>query len=78
MYGMTEANAQTQAVELARRNPQNRYAVAMHKHPETNIWGRGDRSVTWGVLCYVPYCEAMPYRLEGFVWFPRNFATLAN
>ena len=24
---------------------------------------------TWGVVRYTPYCEQMPWRCAGFVWF---------
>ena len=70
MYGFnTHEEAQKRADALIARNDGNRYEVAIHKHPETNIWGRGDKTVMYGVQRYVPYCEAMPERFDGFVWF---------
>lgn len=70
MYGFADkAIAEEKANDLQKRNPTERYEVGMHKHLETNIWGRGDKTVTWGVKRYVPYCEAMPWRFDGFVWF---------
>jgi hypothetical protein len=72
MYGFIEREeAQRRANELAQRHLENRYEVAQHRCAQYNIWtGRWDKAITWGVKCYVPYCSpALPYRLEGFVWF---------
>lgn len=69
MYGFTELEARTKAKALRLLNDGNRYEVSIYKHPETNIWGRGDKTVLYGVKRYVPYCEAMPERFDGFVWF---------
>jgi hypothetical protein len=72
MYGLSEDVAQTKAAELNRRNDGNRYEVAAHS------WtAYGNYPLTWGVVRYVPYCDAMPWRHDGFVWFPRNFSTLS-
>ena len=70
MYGFADrALAVIKADELRRRDTTNRYEVAIHKHPESNIWGRGDKSVTYGVVRYIPYIPAQPWKLDGFVWF---------
>jgi hypothetical protein len=54
---------------VAAQDTANRYEVGIHKDAETNIWGRGDKTVTYGVKRFVPYCAAMPERFDGFVWF---------
>lgn len=73
MYGFADGmTAATKCAELIAKNDGNRYVVAPYSWAAySNI------PLTWGVQRYVPYCEAMPERLEGFVWFPRNFSTLS-
>lgn len=74
MYGFdTRAEAQRQADRLTALHPEQRFEVALHKHREFNIWtGRTDFEVTYGVKRFVPYCDAMPERFDGFVWFDRK------
>jgi hypothetical protein len=71
MYGFeSQAEAEVRAARLRLLHPGNRYVVALHKHPEMNIWtGKMDQTVTYGVQRWVPYCEAMPEKFDGFVWF---------
>lgn len=70
MYGFKdEQTAYQKAEELQQNDPINRYLVAIHKHPETNIWGQGDKTVTYGVQRLVPYIPDCPWKLDGFVWF---------
>ena len=41
MYGFSDKlRAHIKANELRQRDTVNRYEVAVHKYPETNIWGR--------------------------------------
>jgi hypothetical protein len=66
MYGFTDkATAILKAEELRRKDTVNKYEV--HAHSFTDSWLRVP--LTWGVVKYVPYCDAMPWRLDGFVWF---------
>jgi len=72
MYGFkTSDEAERRARELSARYPENRFEVAPHSYSERSYGERATATVaeTWGVKCYVPYCDAMPYRLAGFVWF---------
>jgi hypothetical protein len=70
MYGFaSKETAEAKAAELTARNDGNRYYVAVHKHPESNIWGSGDKTTTWGVVRWATYCPAMLWRHDGFVWF---------
>jgi hypothetical protein len=70
MYGFVdELTARTKQNELRQRDTLNRYEVTIHKHPENNIWGRGDKSVTYGVQRFIPYTPTMPWKFDGFVWF---------
>ena len=40
MYGFSDKlRAHIKANELRQRDTVNRYEVAVHKYPETNIWG---------------------------------------
>ena len=56
MYGFqTQFEAQSKAAQLQSAHPENRYEVALHKHPENNIGGCSDRTITYGVKRYVPY-----------------------
>jgi hypothetical protein len=69
MYGFANQDeAQTRATALSARYPENRYEVAPHRYAERS-YGPNGIAVTWGVKRYVPYCDAMPWRLDGFVWF---------
>ena len=70
-YGFsTFEEALKHADELAAKFPENRYEVDLHKRPERSMYRMHlDMTVTYGVKCYVPYCENMPERLIGYVWF---------
>ena len=73
MYGFSDKlRAHTKATELRQRDTVNRYEVAVHKYPETNIWGHCDKTITYGVKRFVPYIPAMPWKFDGFVWFEEN------
>jgi hypothetical protein len=70
MYGLkTEAEAQSKIAALKLRFPEDRFEVALHKYPQRNWFGHDDLSVSYGVKRYTPYCDAMPERFAGFVWF---------
>jgi hypothetical protein len=70
MHGLSDkATAQSKAVELAQRNPTNRYEVSAHRYSDNTWVGGPSTPLTWGVVCYAPYCDAMPWRCLGFVWF---------
>ena len=72
-YGFSDqVDAMTRAQALRAQHPENRYEVAVHKHAERSLWGRENKTVKYGVLCYVPYCDAMTWRCDGFVWFERG------
>jgi hypothetical protein len=63
MYGTTQDIANTLAAELTAKQDGNRYVVQPHS------WYPSGNSRTWGVVRIVPYCEAMAWRFDGFVWF---------
>ena len=64
MYGFeNKKTAETKAAELARRAPTEKYEVSAHRYSAANV------PLTWGVIRYAPYCDAMPWRCCGFVWF---------
>lgn len=64
MYGFTQKYlAETKRDVLAFRQPEYRFEVMPHS------WSPQGVPLTWGVGCYMPYCEAMPERFAGFVWF---------
>jgi CRISPR/Cas system-associated exonuclease Cas4 (RecB family) len=48
---------------LAERHPDEKFEVEVHSR------SRMKDTLTWGVVRYVPYCEAMPWRCTGFVDF---------
>jgi hypothetical protein len=48
---------------LAERHPDERFEVDAHSRSMMNY------PLTWGVVRYVPYCKAMPWRCTGFVDF---------
>jgi hypothetical protein len=69
MYGFnSQHEAQAQANVLSVRYPENHYEVAPHRYAERS-YKPNDIAVTWGVKRYVPYCDEMSWRLDGFVWF---------
>lgn len=67
-YGFSdESFAASKIAKLAAREPENRFVVAPHS------WcAYGNVPKTWGVIRYVPYILAMPWKLDGFVWFDRR------
>ena len=71
MYGLDEQTAAVKCAELITKQDGNRYHVAPHS------WTFTGQPLTWGVVRCVPYCEQMPWKHDGFVWFPRNFSTLS-
>lgn len=68
-YGTTDkAKAEAKAEELQKQYPANKYEVAIHDHASRGLFSRQpQRPVTWGVLRFIPYCEKMPFRCDGFV-----------
>lgn len=73
MYGFASKEiAEANRADLASRYPQNRYEVAAHRYSDgLGLWQSSVTPMTWGVMEYVPYCDAMPERCTGFVWFDR-------
>jgi hypothetical protein len=78
MYGFADKMlAQEKASKLQKstsfggQQSSTRFVVQPHSWTVTGL------PLTWGVGRYVPYCEAMPERFDGFVWFPRKFSILA-
>jgi hypothetical protein len=63
MYGTSELIADRLCAELVAKNDGNRYRVQPHS------WYPSGQPRTWGVARIVPYCDAMAYRFDGFVWF---------
>jgi hypothetical protein len=76
MYGFeTKQEAETRAAVLREQEPDNRFEVEPHSWFERVPTRFSDGAIneaaarTWGVVMYVPYCDAMPWRCTGFVWF---------
>jgi hypothetical protein len=70
MYGSTDkAVAISKAAELRYRDAVNRYEVHAHSYSDSWLTGKQSVPLTWGVVRYVPYCDAMPWRCAGFVRF---------
>ena len=63
MYGFSEVTASRLCAELTAKQDGNRYTVQPHS------WTATGQPRTWGVARIVPYCEAMCFRFDGFVWF---------
>ncbi len=75
-YGFVDkSRAEELAARLREEEPQCKFEVAPHS------WNAGlpirfsDGSInelaarSWGVMRWAPYCEAVPWRNDGFVWF---------
>jgi hypothetical protein len=76
MYGFaSKLKAHIKAHELRQRDTNNHYEIAVYKYPETNLWGRGDKTVLYGVKRYIPYVPTMPWKFDGFVWFTEDACT---
>ena len=76
MYGFaSKGQAEERAEKLRVSEPENKFVVSPHSWLPGLPTRMSDDSInelaarTWGILRYVPYCEQMPWRLTGFVWF---------
>jgi hypothetical protein len=70
MYGFESKEvAETKAKELRAstsfggQQSSTRFVVMPHSYSVSGV------PLTYGVGRYVPYCEKMPERFDGFVWF---------
>lgn len=72
-YGFHDkAEAEKLCAKLAAAHPENKYEVAPHRWSEPLHDQRTPyipKPITFGVVCWKPYCEVMPWRNTGFVWF---------
>ncbi len=64
-YGIAESKerAEELATTLRVNHPENCYLASPHE------WYPNNTPKKWGVVRYIPYCEQMPWRCDGFVWF---------
>jgi hypothetical protein len=76
MYGFnSKQEAIVRADKLRVTEPNNRFTVEPHSWLPGFNARLSDGSInelaarTWGVVRYEPYCEVMPWRCTGFVWF---------